>query len=234
MLPICIIPARGGSERLPGKNIRPLGGKPLIAHAISCALASGLFSDVYVATDSPDIAAAAVAHGAVVPLLLPDRITEATQPSMGACVHLHDFLRHRGEGPWDCLVCLQPTSPLTLPEDIHQALAVMRRGIFEHVVSVTPIDPHYFHWAMLPHGDYVSPYFGEQFNCDRKFLPPVLRPNGAIKIMRNDVLGKQETFLDSALVGFHSMPEERSISIGAEFDWVLAEALYTGGARHAV
>lgn len=224
---LCVIPARGGSERLPGKNIKLMAGKPMIAWTIECARACGLFPEVYVSTDDLEIARIAREHGALTPVALPAELARPDQASMGACAFMHGHLRSQGRGPWEYLFCLQPTSPLRAPEDILAAEAKMRGGDFEHVASCTPIDPHYHHWAMKEEGGYLSPVFGPEYQVDRLYLPEVLRPNGAVKVMRTEFAGVHETFFDSRKVGAVKMPEERSVHVAFGIDFALAELLLT-------
>jgi len=224
---LCVIPARGGSERLPGKNIKLMAGKPMIAWTIECARSCGLFSAVYVSTDDEEIAKAAREYGALTPAPLPAEIARPDQASMRACVFMHEYLRSQGHGPWEFLFCLQPTSPLRAPEDILAAEEKMRTGDYEHVVSCTAIDPHYHHWAMKEAGGYLSPVFGPEYQVDRLYLPEVLRPNGAVKVMRTGFAGVHETFFDSRKVGAVKMPEERSVHVAHEIDFALAELLLT-------
>lgn len=222
---LCVIPARGGSERLPGKNIRLLAGKPMIAHTILCAQASGLFERVYVSTDSPEIADVAREYGALIPHMLPAPLAAPDQASMGACVYLLEKLGQDGLGGWDFLFCLQPTSPLRSPQDIKAVMQAMETGDFEHVISCTPIDPHYHHWAMEEEKGFLKPVFGPEYQVDRIYLPQALRPNGAVKAMRTELAGKHETFFDSQKVGFTLMEEERSVHVAFELDFLLAEIL---------
>lgn len=222
---LCVVPARGGSERLRGKNLLPLAGKPMIAYTIEAARECGLFDAVYVSTDSPEIAAQARSFGAQTPEPLPAERARPDQASMGACTWLHDRLKERGLGPWEWLFCLQPSSPLRTAEDLRAAAALVDEGRFEHVVSVTPIDPHYHHWAMRDREGFLEPVFGPEYQVDRQYLPEALRPNGAIKAMRTDLVGLHETFFDSRRVGYLRMPEERSVHVAFETDFLLAEAL---------
>lgn len=222
---LCVIPARGGSERLPGKNTRMMNGKPMIAYTIECALATGLFSNVYVSTDSPEIAAVAREYGALTPAVLPAEIAEPDQASMTACTFMYKYLREHDQADCRYLFCLQPTSPLRAPEDIVNALEKITEGGYEHVASCTPIDPHYFHWAMKAESGNIKPWFGPEFMVDRLYLPEVLRPNGAIKIMDSAFIDIHETFLDSANVGYVTMPEDRSVHVAFQSDFDIAEFL---------
>ena len=219
----CGIPARGGSERLPRKNVVPVAGKPMIAHTIEAALATGRFEAVYVCTDSDEIADVARASGALVPALLPEDLAGPLVASHRACQWVSDRVAPEA----DALVCLQPTSPLRSPEDIHAGLDRFERGDVDFVVSVTPIDPHYFHWACVPagDGDRWRLYFGESFLIERPLLPPAYRPNGSIKIARFDALRAKGHFFGERL-GVVETPEERSVHVATAIDLELCNALW--------
>src|SRR5271166_4823261 len=118
---LCAIPARGGSKRLPGKNLRALAGKPLIAHTIEVARQSGLFENVYVCTDDKEIADVAREFGASVPILTPAELCGDLVASHIPCQHLAAHLSGQGRSA-DALVCLQPTSPLRNVEDLRAAV----------------------------------------------------------------------------------------------------------------
>src|ERR1700730_4006567 len=143
---LCTVPARLGSQRLPKKNVLPLAGKPMIAYSIEAALRSGLFDKVYVCTESSEIADIARNFGAE-PVLVPAELCGDLIPSHAPCQWFVNHLREGGVTP-ETLVCLQPSSPLRTLEDIRNAVAAFQRGNYDFLVSVTPVDPHYFHWAV--------------------------------------------------------------------------------------
>jgi CMP-N,N'-diacetyllegionaminic acid synthase len=110
MKAVAIIPARAGSVRVPGKNIRPLAGHPLIAYTIAAARESGVFDAVVVSTDSSEIADIALRYGAEVPGLRPAELATATSPDIDLVVHVLDLLEHEGR-TFDAFSLLRPTSP---------------------------------------------------------------------------------------------------------------------------
>ena len=219
---LCAIPARAGSKRLPGKNLRPLHGKPMIAYSIEAARASGLFEDVYVCTEDEAIAQAARAFGAQVPFLMPPELCGDMVSSHTPCQRLADWLGEQGR-PADALLCLQPTSPLRNAQDIQAAVERYRQGDVDFVVSVTLIDPHYFHWAVQQQKDGAwRMYFGDQFMVERPLLPTVYRPNGSIKIGRLSALRQTQHFFGPRLAVVET-PEERSIHVATKFDADMCE-----------
>ena len=221
---LCAIPARGGSKRLPRKNLRRLAGKPLIAYTIEAAQASGLFDAVYVCTEDEEIAACARAYGACVPMLMPAEVCGDLIASHVPCQTLAAYLTEKG-GPSETLVCLQPTSPLRKADDIRLGVDKFREGDFDFLVSVTAVDPHDFHWAVVPNGGgYWRMYFGNEFMKERPLLPPVFRPNGSIKIGRLSALAKSGHFCGERR-GVIETPRERSVQVAVEVDLRLCEQL---------
>jgi CMP-N,N'-diacetyllegionaminic acid synthase len=220
---ICTIPARGGSKRLLRKNVRELAGKPMIAYSIEAALASGLFDQVYVCTEDEEIALTARKFGAVVPALVPEELCGDLVASHIPCQYI--AARLPAETEIDSLLCLQPSSPLRSVQDICDAAAKFSEGQFDFVVSVTPVDPHDFHWAVVPAGNvYWKMFFGTQYLKERPLLPPVYRPNGSIKIAQLSALAAAGNFFGERL-GVIETPVERSVHVAVEFDLKLCETI---------
>jgi CMP-N-acetylneuraminic acid synthetase len=220
---LCCIPARAGSKRLPGKNLLPLAGKPMIAYSIEVALDSGLFDNVYVSTEDVTIAEVARRYGASVPTLVPPELCGDLVASHKPCQYIAEFLKNKGQHK-EVLVCLQPTSPLRSVEDLRAGVDCFLQSDLDFVVSVTKIDPHYFHWAVIPDEEsgYWRRYFGDKYMQERPLLPSVYRPNGSIKIARLNELQKTGHFFGYRL-GVIETPEERSVHVGTQFDFDLCE-----------
>ncbi len=228
MKPLCVIPARGGSERIPLKNIAPLAGKPMLAWTVLAAQGSGVFDRVYVSTDHEEIAAAAQAFGATVHRR-PDHLAGGLVSATEVCLEVAEALAGRGIAH-DAIVCLQPTSPLRTAADVVAAWDGFAASGADFLVSVTRIDPHYFHWAIHESGGGWELFFGERFLVERPLLPPVFRPNGAIKVGRTGALQALRHFFGKPLTVF-MMPEERSLHVGEPFDLRMAECLLAKGLR---
>lgn len=232
------IPARGGSKRLPRKNVREMAGKPMIAYTIQTVLETDRFGEVYVATDDEEIAAVAREYGATVPTLLPDELCGDLVPSYEPCLALGEHLTETGalETEPDTLLCLQPTSPLRTSSDMTNGLTRFENGDFRFLMSVTHIDPHYFHWALQPSGgatnaenedrrdEHWEMYFGEEYLRERPELPDVYRPNGSVKIADIDALRETSSFFGEKL-GTVETPPERSIHVGTAFEFTVCERL---------
>lgn len=220
---MCAIPARGGSKRLARKNVRELAGRPLIAYSIEAACASG-FEEVYVCTEDAQIAEVAVRHGARVPRLMPVELCGDLVASHIPCQFLASELAKAGSSV-ESLLCLQPSSPLRSAEDIRGAVELYNKGTFDFVVSVTPVDPHYFHWAVVPGNQpYWKMFFGTEYMKERPLLPVVCRPNGSIKIAKLSALSALGNFFGERL-GVFETPEERSVHVATEFDLTICRAI---------
>jgi CMP-N,N'-diacetyllegionaminic acid synthase len=220
---ICTIPARGGSKRLFRKNLRELAGKPLIAYSIEAALETRLFDQVYVCTEDAEIAQVATQFGASVPELVPAELCGDLVASHIPCQYIASRLFPSGQ--IDSLLCLQPSSPLRSAQDIRVGVEKFSEGSFDFVVSVTPVDPHDFHWAVVPgDGMYWRMFFGTQYLKERPLLPPVYRPNGSIKVASLSALGATGNFFGERL-GVTETPMERSVHVAIEFDLKLCETI---------
>lgn len=218
------IPARGGSKRLPRKNIALLGDKPMLAYSIEASLQSGLTDNVFVCTEDEEIERCALQYGAKI-FRIPPEMAGDLVSSTDPCLDLYEELSQHGK-KIDYIFTLQPTSPLRSTDDIRNSFTTFCDSPADFLVSVTPIDPHYFHWAFEEGKDGWKMYFGKEFMQERPLLPPIFRPNGAIKLASADKLKETGNFLfhDYSLT-VHMMPEERSIHVATQFDLVCAKAM---------
>jgi CMP-N,N'-diacetyllegionaminic acid synthase len=217
---LALIPARGGSKGLPGKNIRDLGGKPLIAWTIEAARRSRFLDRIVVSTDSGEIAAIAEAFGAETPFLRPPELAGDNTP--GIDVVLHALRQVPG---FDYVVLLQPTSPLRTAEDIDAAVAACLDGQAPACVSVTESDkPPYWLFYLGRSGEMRPVLEHEDRAVNRQFLPKAYVLNGAIYIARMDWLARTRSFLEPETRAF-PMPRDRSVDIDTALDFALAETL---------
>jgi N-acylneuraminate cytidylyltransferase len=225
---IATICARGGSKGLPGKNVLPFAGLPLIAHSIRQALACPLIEGVYVSTDDPAIAQLARAHGAHVPYLRPAELATDSAGKLPAIEHLVVHLEASGLRIAS-VVDLQPTSPLRSAQDLLAALALRDRASL--VVSVTQPshNPYYTLVETTPEGGLrLSKTLEAGEAVARQAVPVVWGLNGAIYVWRRDALTRavQDGFWRVDMYPL-VMPRERSIDIDDRFDFDTAEWLYT-------
>ena len=134
---VAIIPARGGSKRIPRKNIKAFCGKPMIAWSIEAALASGCFARVIVSTDDNEIAAVAEAHGAEVPFRRPAELADDHTGTIPVIAHAIDWLHEQGESP-EAVCCLYATAPFVQPEDLQVGYRALQNGSdINYAFSVT-------------------------------------------------------------------------------------------------
>jgi CMP-N-acetylneuraminic acid synthetase len=216
-----IIPARAGSQRLPGKNLAPLAGRPLIAWTCAAARAARSLTAVYVNTDCPRIAAVAAEHGVTAPALRPAHLATAGAPTRAANRWLLDLLTSRGQC-YDAVLVLQPTSPLRTAADIDAAVALFAQNRPCAVVSVAPVAPSGWLGTVGGDGAYAP------LRADVAPEAPVYRLNGAINLFAwDDYLHDCPPPRQMAYV----MPPERSVDIDTHEDHRLAEIFCAAGHR---
>ena len=227
MRTIATVCARGGSKGLPGKNIRPFAGKPLIQHTIEHALACGLVDGVYVSTDDPAIAEVALASGAIVPYLRPAELATDQAGKLPVIEHLVRHLEGQGEQV-GCIVDLQPTSPLREPSDIADAIG--RAVGVDLVVSVREAqDNPYFNLVEQGDDGFVHLCKGDG-SARRQDTPAVYALNGSIYVWQRAALARAaDRGLWSVRVGAFVMPRWKSVDIDDLEDFEYAQWLH---ARH--
>lgn len=140
---VAIIPARGGSKRIPGKNFKSFNGRPMIAHSIEAAQRSGLFRRIIVSTDSEEIAAVAESHGAECPFRRPAKLANDTASTASVLLHGLDWLEERGELP-ELICCFYATAPFVTPDDLRQGHDLMRSTGCGSAFTVTSFDAPIF------------------------------------------------------------------------------------------
>jgi CMP-N,N'-diacetyllegionaminic acid synthase len=220
---LALIPARGGSKGLPGKNLRPLAGKPLIAWTIEQALRCPAIDRVIVSTDDPAIAETATQWGAEVPFLRPSELAADDSRMVDVVLHALDWDRANNQS-WGEVMLLQATSPLRELLDIKASLARMDECRAEAIVSVCPCE-HSPMWAntLGPNGR-MNEFLRMQTEGNRQDLPTYYRLNGAIYLARTDYFRRCGGFYGEQTYAV-IMPNERSIDIDSPLDFELAEFL---------
>ena len=218
---LAVIPARGGSKGVPGKNTRPLAGIPLIAHTIRAAAESRLTRTI-VSTDDDDIARVAREYGADVPFLRPPELATDSAKSIDVMRHaLHEI-----DEDYDALMMLQPTTPMRQSSHIDESLALLEGSGADSVISVVDVEGH--HPARMKYirdGRLVDPVFCEAVeNQPRQELEPMYIRNGAIYLSRTFVIraGGFKGRDCRPLV----MSAECSINIDTELDFALVEFMH--------
>jgi N-acylneuraminate cytidylyltransferase/CMP-N,N'-diacetyllegionaminic acid synthase len=220
---LALITARGGSKGLPGKNIRPLCGKPLIAWTIEAAKESKYIDRVMVSTEDGEIAEISRKWGAEV-IGRPEELARDDTPSIPVVLHAIQQLREKENYTPDITVLLQPTSPLRTGGHIDTAIEKLEEHKTNVIVSVAEVR-QYPHWMKKVIDGRLVPFIeGESVTASRQKLPQLYIPNGAIYAAKTEYLLERKTFYDEDTIAF-IMGREESIDIDDEFDFKLAEYL---------
>ncbi len=215
-----VIPLRGGSKGLPGKNVRPLAGKPLYRHAVDLALRAGA-RRVLISTDIPEVLTASHPPG-VQALQRPAELCGDEVPM--APVLLQVLQAAQVQGP---VVLLQATSPLRQVADVQAALQTLATGAFNLVMSVTEADRGVLKWGQVQaDGRFVPLSSPAHCFANRQSLPPVYKPNGAVYALQAEWFMAQGSFV-SERIGSVTMPAERSHDIDTLADFERCEKLLT-------
>ena len=213
---ITIIPARGGSKGVPGKNLRPLAGKPLIAHSILDAQAAHLVDRIYVTTDDPEIASVSRSYGAEI-IQRPVELATDTASSESALIHAVTEIEKTGVNP-ELIVFLQCTSPLRNGIDIDRAIEQLQNENADSLVSVSP--SHRFLWHHV-NGVGQSINYDYRHRQRRQDMNPQYMENGSIYIFKPWVLKELNNRLGGK-VSLFVMKEEQSHEIDSleDFEYI--------------
>jgi N-acylneuraminate cytidylyltransferase len=226
MKTIAFIFARGGSKGLPGKNIRPLGGKPLIAWSIEHAHAVKRIQRVIVSTDSEEIAAVARDYGAEVPFLRPTELAQDDSPEWFAWRHALNYVRETTGTLPEVMVSVPPTAPLRLPIDIENCLDEYERGDADMVITVT--DAHrspYFNMVKEnPDGTVELVIPSQSAFARRQDVPQVYDMTTVAYVVRPEFVMTHTAHFEGRVRAVQ-VPTERSIDIDTLLDFQIAECL---------
>jgi CMP-N-acetylneuraminic acid synthetase len=223
---LAIIPARAGSKGLPGKNVRPLCGKPLIAWTVEKARRSTLLDAVVVSTDGADIADIARAYGAEVPGLRPPALATDVASTYDVIRHVLDTLRRDDGREFDYVVLLEPTSPLREDDDIDRMLTALDDASdrFDSIVSVGQVSEHPSIMKRLVEGR-VEPYYGgETAAARRQDNPPAYFPFGVAYIAKTAALLEENTFYTRRCAGY-PIQRYQNYEIDDLFDFLCVESV---------
>lgn len=222
---LAIIPARGGSKRLPGKNIKILAGKPLIAYAITAAKKSKLVNRVIVSTDDKEIAKIAKKYGGEIPFMRPARLATDRAKTISALLHAVKFMEKEEKTVFDIIVLLQLTTPFTTSEDIDSAINTLLKTKTKSCVSVCPVSERP-EWMYSLKGNRAKPFinFKKQAYASH-FLPKAYCLNGAVYAIFRDTLIKEKKIFDNTSISAILMPRERSCDIDEPLDFEIAKVI---------
>lgn len=212
---LAIIPARGGSKRIPKKNLKKLCGKPLIKYTIEAAEKSNV-TEIVVSTDDKEIIDIVKRFGTKT-IRRPKILATDWSKTIDAVL---DVLRYEAA---DIVVCLQPTSPLRSAEDINNAIELFIKNKCESVISVCEIGQKHT-WFLKIDRNYLTPVFGHKYLEGKKNLPKMYIPNGAIYISTPNILKKYKSFYTNKILPY-IMPIERSVDVDDPEDLLKAQLI---------
>ena len=220
-----IIPARGGSKGVPRKNIKLLGGKPLLAHTIESALGAKLLTRTILSTEDEEIADVGMRWGVEVPFFRPKELSKDESPTFPVVKHALEML-DRDRQFFDAICLLQPTNPLRRSVDIDRCIALLEETTADSVISVLKIPAEYNpHWAYRKCEDgRLRLFSGETEPIPRRQdLPPALHREGSIYVTRTEIIKKERSLYGRKIIGYE-MPAEFSSNIDTLADWHEIEA----------
>ena len=215
-----VIPARGGSKGVPRKNIRSLGGRPLMSYTISAAKESKI-THLVVSTEDDEIASVAKSEGVEV-IMRPEHLAQDETPTHPVIIHVLDHLKAKGH-EFDAVFTLQVTSPFRNAHDIDHCIKMLESSDADSIISVAPVGHGHPVLAKKIVNDALEDFFPEVEGTRRQDLEPAYIRNGAVYLTR------MSTVRGGSLRGQHQrpyiMPTERSVNIDEPIDFILAEAL---------
>jgi N-acylneuraminate cytidylyltransferase len=223
---LAVVPARGGSKRLPRKNVRELDGKPLVAHAIAHGEAATEVDKTVVSTEDEEIQAITEEYGKADPIDRPTEFATDTATADEAVRHAIQELEERGE-TFDIVCMLLPTTPFRRPEDIDEPIYRLKSSDAQSIVGVTDFDHPPFYAVDEDDDGYLRPYFGNEYLWSvtrSQEMPSLQQPSGVIFAADTDALFEHENFYTDRTLGYET-PPKRSIDIDEAFDLELARAL---------
>lgn len=221
---LCIIPARGGSKRIPRKNIKPFCGKPMIAWSIEAALRSGRFDQVIVSTDDAEIAEVARQFGATVPFVRPNELSDDHTGTIPVIRHAIEWFNAQGQAV-EQACCLYATAPFVSAEDILRGLDVLQRSDCDYAFSVTSYAFPIQRAIRLTEQGRVEMFNPEHFTTRSQDLEAAFHDAGQF------YWGRAEAWLQGRMIFGPSslpvlLPRHRVQDIDTPEDWVRAEWLF--------
>lgn len=225
---LAIIPARGGSKRIPRKNIKPFCGKPLIGWSIDASFSSGVVDRVIVSTDDEEIARIAKDLGAEVPFIRPDELAEDTTPTLPVLQHAVEYLRTEEEYVPDYILLLEPTSPLRQSFHLKEAVELLKTSNADSVIALGEVPRHF-----SPSWQFSRDEEGAISLCTGadikniisrgQDLPVTYFRNGVFYLFKTELLFSEEPSLYGNDVRGYVIDNAYSVDIDTPEDWVEAE-----------
>lgn len=219
---VAVIPARGGSKRLPRKNIRSFAGKPMISYSIRCALECGLFDRVIVSTDDAEIAQIAIEHGAEAPFVRPPSLSDDHTGTTEVVAHAVEFLQR--EAALTAVCCIYATAPFIAKEDVKRGYALLEAGDWQYVFSATTYAFPIFRSFRMNETHGLQMFYPEYFGTRSQDLPEALHDAGQFYwglpqawVERQRIFSERSTIV--------AVPRWRVQDIDTAEDWQRAETL---------
>ena len=225
-----VVGARSGSKSIPHKNIKPLGGKPLMAWIIEAAKNSSLVDRVVISTDSQEYADIAKQHGAEAPFLRPEELARDSEPDFTYLYHAANWFKENEGWQADIILRLPPTTPLCCPDHIDGCIKLlMEDPDADSARTVVPASKHpYKLWR--DNNGYIEPFLSEEYtglkdahNMPRQSFPQAFQHVDVIALRWKTLI--EEKSMAGKKVRFYAIPKDRGIDIDTEIDFALAELL---------
>jgi len=221
---LAVIPARGGSKGVPGKNIRPVCGKPLIGYTIEAALGCGVLSRIVVSSDDEEILEIALSYPGVIARKRPAELASDTSSITPVIRHVLEEEERKSSQRVDAIMLLQPTSPIREPWHIAEALSKLAIGV-NSVISVCEMqDLNPARMYRMEEFGLLSPIAPDFENSRRQDIPPAYYRNGSIYLVRRDAFEARGSVMAKPAVGY-IMSNRYLLNIDEVRDMIIAEAL---------
>lgn len=220
---LAIIPARSGSKGIPGKNIREIGHKPLMAYTIEACINAGIFDDIIVSTDSMEYGEIAEQYGASVPFLRPKELSSDQASTNDVILHAIKERKQAGK-IFDYFMLLQPTSPLRRESHIIESADVILNNQADSVIGICPYDSDSYLTVQITDTGEIKPAFLNKKQVRRQDFPTQYRINGAIYLASTNYFLKHQSFYEGRTLPY-IMNQINSIDIDDEFQFQMAEFL---------
>ena len=226
---LAVIPARGGSKRIPKKNIKLINGLPLIDYTIKFAVNSSFFDRIIVSTDDTEIASIAKNAGAEVPFLRPDNLSGSAVPDKPVITHCIEWLKGTEAYIPDLIWYLKPTSPIRKQSDLEEIEKLFKENNPDSVRSVSRVEgiDHPYWMYRIDSNGFASPLI-EDVSIDKYFqsqlLPPIYRLTGVYEVIHYNTLVSKENLYGERMM-IHEMPQKLAVDIDDYEDFAKAERL---------
>jgi len=224
---LAVIPARGGSKRVPKKNIKLLAGKPLIAYTIEAAKNSPIIDKVIVSTDSSEIAEVAKQYGAEVPFMRPEELSGDTVSDHPVILHALDYLKNEGQN-FDYVLYLKPTAPFRTTEDIEEAIKTLYDQNVPLVRSVSIArGVHHPYWMYKIKDGIMEPLIEgvrlKDYYRGQMLPKDIVNLNGMVEAYAVDHAYNSDFINDADRIGYIIIPDDRAVDIDEEMDFQICE-----------